>query len=135
MVCENYAFHVEYTLVMRKHTANFNLRAAPSPGVENIQGEFLPVVQAAEHWQETLITEATSKLLLHEAFVEGAMNIPNYNAKPAHDYYFNPVHEEFAPSTMWSRNNAFSSAAKALEFIALQGTAHGIGQFFQARGL
>ena len=38
-------------------------------------------------------------------------------AKPAHDLYFSPQHEEFQPRTLWSLSNAFTSAFKQLEPI------------------
>jgi hypothetical protein len=34
-----------------------------------------------------------------------------------HELYFQPVHEEFQPRTMWSLSNAFTSAFKELEPI------------------
>jgi hypothetical protein len=132
MVSENLAFHSDYTPVMRKHTANFNLKDTLSLGVGNIQRNFRCIVQGVERWQETLLTNATSKLLEYEAFIEGVMGISKHLVKSTND---NPPHEEFAPRTMWSLNNVFSGAAKAVEPIALQRTAHSIGQFFQARGM
>jgi hypothetical protein len=34
-----------------------------------------------------------------------------------HDLYFQPVHEEFRPRTIWNLSSAFSSAFKELEPI------------------
>ena len=135
MVCDNLAFHGDYSPLMRKHTANFNLKDALSLGVDNMQRNFTPMVQAVERWQDTQITDATAKLLIYEAFIEGAMQIPKHLAGPVHNYYFNPPHQEFSPRTMWSLNNAFSGAAKQLEPIPLQRVASEIGEFFQVRQL
>jgi hypothetical protein len=41
--------------------------------------------------------------------------VPKHLARPAHELYFNPHHEEFQPRTMWSLSNAFTSAFKELE--------------------
>jgi hypothetical protein len=38
-------------------------------------------------------------------------------ARGVHDLYCNPRHEEFAPRTMWSLSNAFTSAFKELDPI------------------
>jgi hypothetical protein len=135
MVCDNLAFVGDYSPVMRKHTANFNLKDALSLGVDNMQRNFQPMIETVDRWRDTQITDATAKLLIYEAFIEGSMEIPKHLAKPTHDYYFQPPHEDFAPRTMWSLNNAFSGAAKLLEPIPLQRTANSIGQFFQARHL
>lgn len=135
MVCENLAFHGDYTPVMRKHTRNFNLADALSIGVDNIQRNFEPMVKDVERWQDCQITDTSAKLLIYEAFVEGAMDIPKHLMRPTHDYYFQPPHEEFTPRTLWSLNNSFSGAAKQLEPIPRQRAAAEIGSFFQARKL
>jgi hypothetical protein len=135
MVCENLAFHGDYTPVMRKHTRNFNLADALSIGVDNIQRNFEPMVKDVERWQDAQLTDASAKLLIYEAFVEGGMELPKHLMRPTHDYYFQPPHDEFAPRTVWSLNNAFSGASKALEPIPLQRAASEIGQFFNARKL
>jgi len=38
--------------------------------------------------------------------------VPKHLARRVHDLYFNPLHEEFVPRTMWSLSNAFTSAFK-----------------------
>jgi hypothetical protein len=43
--------------------------------------------------------------------------VPKHLARLVHNYYFDPQHEEFAPRTMWSLSNAFTSAFKELEAI------------------
>jgi hypothetical protein len=60
-----------------------------------------------------------------------ATEVPKSLAKPTHDSYFTPPHEEFAPRTLWSLNNAFSGAAKTLDPIPQQRAAAQIGMYFQ----
>jgi len=43
------------------------------------------------------------------------LRYPRHLARVVHDRYFDPQHEEFAPRTMWSLSNAFTSAFKELE--------------------
>jgi len=38
-------------------------------------------------------------------------------ARVVHSRYFDPQYKEFAPRTMWSLSNAFTSALKELEAI------------------
>ena len=58
-----------------------------------------------------------SKLELGGLFVESDLEVPKHLARPVHDLYFNPQHEEFQPRTLWSLSNAFTSAFKQLDPI------------------
>jgi len=49
--------------------------------------------------------------------VEGKLDAPKHLARRVHDAYFKPQVEEFAPRTVWSLSNAFTSAFKELEAI------------------
>jgi len=46
------------------------------------------------------------------------LGFPEHLARRVHDLYFQPIHEEFQPRTMWSLSNAFTSAFKDLDPIA-----------------
>jgi hypothetical protein len=135
MVCENLAFHGDITPVMRKHTKNTNLIQSLTLGVDTMQRQFEPMVQAVSRWQESLISDVTAKLMIYEAFIEGAIDLPKHLARPTHDYYFNPPHPEFAPRTMWSLQNSFTGAFKQLEPIPQQLAAGNFARFIEARKL
>jgi hypothetical protein len=64
-----------------------------------------------------LLSEEVARLTIYRAFIEGELEVPKHLARRVHDLYFNPQHEEFAPRTMWSLSNAFTSAFKELESI------------------
>lgn len=49
-----------------------------------------------------------------------------------HDAYFTPLHEEFAPRTMWSLQNAFTETFKALEAVPKFRSTAPLGEFFRA---
>ena len=50
--------------------------------------------------------------------------MPKHLARPVHDLYFNPLHEEFQARTLWSLSKAFTSAVKELDPIPqFRGTA------------
>jgi len=132
MVCENLAFHGDYTPVMRKHTRNFQLKDALSVGMDNIQRNFEPMVQAVSRWQEQQITDVQAKMVIYEAFIEGAVDIPKHLARPTHEYYFNPPHPEFAPRTMWSLQNSFTGAFKELDPIPQQLASASLSRYFEA---
>src|SRR5258708_1061465 len=63
------------------------------------------------------ITDDVAKLVIYRAFVEDGLDAPKHLAHRVHEQYFNPPFEEFAPRTMWSLSNAFTSAFKSLDPI------------------
>src|SRR5215469_2963695 len=91
-------------------------------GVERMQRNFGPLKQQVEQWRAMQLSTAAAKLLIYQAFIEEETGFPKHLARRVHDLYFEPVHEEFQPRTMWSLSNAFTSAFKDLEPIpAVQG--------------
>jgi hypothetical protein len=131
MVCSNLAFRGDYTPVLRRHTKNFNLRDVLSIGVDNVQRNFEPMVQAVELWRGHQLTDVDAKLVIYEAFVEGALEVPRHLIRDVHHQYFNPVHEEFQPRTLFSLQNAFTGAFKRLDPIPLQRATASLGDYFQ----
>jgi hypothetical protein len=51
---------------------------------------------------------------------------------PQHTIYFNPAFPEFAPRTMWSLGNAFTSMFKELDPIPQFKATAKLGSFFEA---
>jgi hypothetical protein len=116
-VCDNMAFNGDFSPLLAKHTKNFQLNRALSSGVDDMQRNFAPMVQAVEHWKADQLSDVTARLVIYRAFVEEELEAPRHLDRVVHDMYFNPRHEEFQPRTMWSLSNAFTSAFKDLEPI------------------
>src|SRR2546428_3114113 len=116
-VCDNMAFHGDFTPVLAKHTKHFSLVNAVSVGVDRMQRSFEPMQRQVETWRASRIQDETAKLVIYRAFVEGDLGAPKHLARRVHDLYFNPTIEEFAPRTLWSLENSFTSAFKELDPI------------------
>jgi hypothetical protein len=116
-VCENLAFHGDYSPVLAKHSKHFSLQNALSVGVDNMQRNFKPMVEAVDRWRNTQLTEVVARLTIYRAFIEAELDVPRHLARRVHELYFRPDHEDFAPRSMWSLSNAFTSAFKELEPI------------------
>jgi len=114
-VCDNLMFAGDFTPVMRKHTKNANLLESLTLGVDQMQRNFKPMVEAVEFWRQSQITDVQAKMLIYEAFIEGKLEAPKHLAPDVHRIYFNPTVEEFAPRTMWSLSNSFTLAFKQLD--------------------
>ena len=116
-VCENLAFHGEYTPVLAKHSKNFLLEDSLAVGVDRMQRNFGPLKEQVERWQSIQLTDVSAKLLIYQAFIEEETGFPKHLARRVHDLYFKPIHEEFQPRTMWSLSNAFTSSFKEMDPI------------------
>src|SRR5690242_19544417 len=109
LVCDNMAFHGNFTPVLAKHTKHVSLVDVLSVGIDRMQRSFEPMRKQVEAWKGTRLPDERSKLLIYKAFVEGELEVPKHLACRVHDLYFNPTVEEFAPRTTWSLSNAFTS--------------------------
>jgi len=129
-VCENLAFNGDFEPLLAKHTKNFNLQRALSVGVDDMQRNFKPMVEAVERWRENHISDATARLIIYRAFVEGELEAPYHLDRRVH-VCFNPTLDEFRPRTAWSLSNAFTSTFKELEPIPQFKATARFGAFFQ----
>src|SRR5208337_2796431 len=92
----------DFTPVLAKHSKSFSLIDCISVGVDRMQRNFEPMRKQVETWQRSELTDATAKVVIYEAFVEGKLEAPKHLARNVHDLYFEPKHEEFRPRTIWS---------------------------------
>jgi ATPase family associated with various cellular activities (AAA) len=117
LVCDNMAFHGDFTPVLAKHTKHLSLVDILSVGVDRMQRNFEPMRKQVEAWKRTRLSDDTARLVIYRAFVEGELDAPKHLVRRVHDLYFEPQVEEFAPRTVWSLSNAFTSAFKELDPI------------------
>jgi len=117
LVCDNMAFHGDFTPVLAKHSKHFSLVDVLSIGIDRIQRNFEPMKKQVEDWKATRISDESAKLVIYRAFVQGELDVPKHLARRVHDLYFNPEVEQFASRTTWSLSNAFTSAFKELDPI------------------
>jgi hypothetical protein len=116
-VCENLAFSGDYSPVLAKHSKNFSLQNALSIGVDNMQRNFQPMVEAVERWKQFELTDVAARMFIYRAFIEAELDVPKHLDRKVHGLYFRPEIPEFAPRTLWSLSNAFTSAFKELDPI------------------
>ena len=129
----NLAFRGDYTPVVAKHSKHFSLDDALSIGVDRMQRNFDPMRQQVERRRAQQLSGEVARLTIYRAFIEGELEVPKHLARRVHDLYFNPQHEEFAPRTMWSLSNAFTSAFKELDPIPQFKATAKLGEFLEAK--
>jgi Domain of unknown function (DUF932) len=132
LVCDNMAFHGDFTPVLAKHTKHLSLKDTLSVGVDRMQRNFEPMRQQIDAWKSMQLSDANAKLVIYRAFVEGKLDAPRHLGRRVHDLYFNPQVEEFTPRTTWSLTNAFTGAFKELDPIPQFKATAKIGPFLMA---
>lgn len=89
--------------------------------------------QQVEGWRAQQLSGEAARLTIYRAFIEGELEVPKHLARRVHDLYFNPQHEEFAPRTMWSLSNAFTSSFKELDPIPQFKATAKLGEFLESQ--
>src|SRR5215813_313820 len=63
-VCDDMAFHGDFTPVLAKHTKRFSLVDAVSIGVDRMQRNFEPMQRQVELWKQNQIEDSAAKLII-----------------------------------------------------------------------
>jgi hypothetical protein len=133
--CDNMAFHGDFTPVLHKHTKNFNLEDSLAIGVDRMQRNFEPMRNQVTNWKAATISDDAAKVIIYRAFVEDELEAPKHLAPYVHRHYFQPETPEFASRSMWSLQNAFTSAFKVLDAVPQFKATASLGEFFQSSGV
>jgi hypothetical protein len=116
-VCDNLGFHGDFQTLTRKHSKNLDLHDVLAVAIDRMQRNFAPMLSQVNAWKGYELPDASAKLVIYRAFIEGGLEVPKHLADDVHRLYFEPEYEEFRPRTMWSLSNAFTSAFKLLDPI------------------
>jgi len=128
--CDNMCFSGDFEPVLAKHSKHFDLNSALAIGMESMQRNFKPMAEQIDRWRASQITDTQAKEIVYRAFIEDELEAPKHLAKFVHQNYFNPPHPEFAPRTLYSLQNGFTEAFKALDPIPFYKATASLGEFF-----
>src|SRR6201987_3139742 len=64
LVCDNMAFHGDFTPVLAKHTKHLSLTDILSVGVDRMQRSLEPMRKQVEAWKGTRLPDAAAKLII-----------------------------------------------------------------------
>jgi hypothetical protein len=130
-VCSNMMLQGDFNPMLSKHSKKFELQDALSIACDRIQRNFGNLHQEITAKQERVIEPSFARELCYKAFTDG--RFPISLLRTVHKEYFEqPSYEEFAKPTLFSLENAFTTAFKKLEPLAqFQATAR-LGKFLAA---
>ncbi|HET7433722.1 MAG TPA: DUF932 domain-containing protein [Thermoanaerobaculia bacterium] len=130
-VCDNLAFHGDFSPVMRKHTSRVDIRDVMALAVDRMQRHFEPMQRQVDAWRGYELPDDRARLIIYRAFIEDGLDAAKHLARVVHQQYFEPEHEEFKARTLWSLSNAFTSAFKKLDPIPAFNATAKLGAFIE----
>jgi hypothetical protein len=129
-ICDNMALSGDFKPMLSKHTKNFDLVESLSMGVDRIQRNWQPLREAIDFKRTAQITETDAQSLIYRAFM--TQKFPVKLMKSVHrEFFVSPSHEEFRQRTVWSLENAFTTAFKALPPVRHYEMTARLGKFLQ----
>lgn len=112
-VCDNMSLSGDFKPLLAKHSKNFDLVESISMGVDRIQRGWKPLQEAITFKRQTLLNGVEAQALIYRAFTE--QRFPVKLLKAVHrEYFVAPSYEDFRAKTVWSLENAFTTAFKEL---------------------
>src|SRR5437667_6908145 len=129
LICDNMMFKGDFTPIFHKHTSRLDLTDLLSVGVDKMQRNFEPLKHQIDNWKSGILIDDQAKVIIYEAFVE--QRLPTRLLPSVHQHYFEPAYEAFAPRTLWSLSNAFTSAFKKLAPVRQFQLTARLGSFLQ----
>ena len=130
-VCDNMAFHGDFTPVLAKHSKHFVLADALAIGLDRMQRNFEPMRKQVEGWREIQLTDDQAKT--HHLPGVRRSRIGSAAASPSR----RPRRSISIPNTRSSPHapsgaltNAFTSALKVLDPVPQFKATAKLGQFF-----
>jgi hypothetical protein len=129
LVCSNMSFQGEFKPVLAKHSKHFNLEDALTIGIDRIQKNWKPMQQALEHRRSFQLTDDQARLMIYRGFLQE--RFPIRLMSKVDQEFFTPSYDEFKPHTLWSMENAFTTAFKQLRPIPMYQATAQLGTFMK----
>jgi hypothetical protein len=127
-VCDNMALSGDFKPLLAKHTKHFDLVDSLSIGVDRIQRGFAPLRDAVAFKRGYRLRDEEARSIIYRAFME--YRFPLKLLKTVHhEFFVAPSHEEFKQQTVWSLENAFTTAFKELKPVKQYEAAARLGKF------
>jgi hypothetical protein len=133
-VCDNLAFRGDFQAITRRHSKALEaeLQDILALGVDKVQRQFEPMLVQVDAWKNHSLSDAGAKELIYDAFVRERVDCPRHLMRDVDALYFEPKYEDFKPRTLYSLQNAFTSAFQKLDPIPMYRATTSAGEYFAA---
>jgi hypothetical protein len=100
-------------------------------GVDRIQRGWQPLREAIEFKRRHLLSEQDAQSLIYRAFMQEKFPVKLLRAVH-NEFFIAPSYEEFKQPTMWSLENAFTTAFKQLRAVQQYQMTAKLGKFLKS---
>ena len=133
-VCDNLAFSGSDGAVVlkKKHTSRLDLAAVVPPAIESYLEKAGAFRLDIDRMRGFALTDDRAKQVIYDAFTRGREVLPVRLLPRVHRFYFDDDEQraKFGARSLWSLNNAFTEAVKALKDVPQQRYGVQIGRYF-----
>lgn len=129
-VCDNMALSGDFKPLLAKHTKRFDLVESLSIGVDRIQRGFEPLRESITFKRERQLRDEEARSVIYRAFMEN--RFPLKLLKTVHkEFFVAPSYAEFKQQTVWSLENAFTTAFKELKPVRQYEATAKLGKYLE----
>ncbi len=126
--CDNLAFSGDFNPMLQKHSKNLDLIESVSIAIDRIQRQWQPLRTAIDFKRTHQLNDDAARNMFYRLFTD--YKVPVSMFRTVHQEYFvKPSFEEFKPRTLWSFENAITTAFKKLKPIAQYEQTAKVGKF------
>lgn len=69
------AFNGDFTPILAKHSKHFQLNRTLSAGIDDMQRNFKPMVEAVDRWKDSQLSDVSAKTIIYRAF-QAELEVP-----------------------------------------------------------
>lgn len=126
--CDNLAFSGDFNPMLQKHSKNLDLVESVSIAVDRIQRQWQPLRTAIDYKRNHFLNEDVARNMIYRLFTDYKLPISLF--RTVHKEYFEqPSYQEFGEKTLWSFENAVTTAFKKLNPIPRYEQTAKVGKF------
>jgi hypothetical protein len=133
-VCDNTAFSGSEGAVFlsKKHTSGLDIAEVIPPAIDLYLDKSGAWRADIDKMRECSLSDVRAKELIYDAFLGSRAKLPMHLLGDIHELYFDDEiqREKFEDRSLWSLNNAFTEAVKALKPVSQQKNGVEIGRYF-----
>ena len=126
--CDNLAFSGDFNPMLQKHSKNLDLIESVSIAIDRIQRQWQPLRMAIDYKREHQLNDDVARNMIYRLFTDYKLPISLFRTVHK-EFFLSPSYQEFSDKTLWSFENAITTAFKKLNPIPRYENTGKVGKF------
>jgi hypothetical protein len=126
--CDNLAFSGDFNPMLQKHSKNLDLVESVSIAVDRIQRQWQPLREAIDFKRNYGLEPDEARNMIYRLFTDYKLPVSLFRTVHK-EFFVKPSYEEFYDKSLWSLENAITTAFKKLKPIARYEQTGRVGKF------